>query len=312
VSFSYWRPAEIPQNASRNQRELGGTDQRAAKKTKPALDAKLNDKLQTSSLREAVAKLTRCTSAMKAGRATKSNEMLRRKRPPTTAATSGPAAARGARAIGKTAAAAMKTGRRHRRHRAGPPASKQAKSNARNLAAATIAGLAAITLISSTIRGAHSAQPNESNLRFDAQTSSYQGLTFTFDPRLDKQVEQRLHFEHWLSIMQQSSSLLYESLNGRAHLAEIKVLIPFKWRQLSAELRPVLYKPGAPVITNRRLRFTDSDVIVGFEGKSSRTTMMPVARLGWASVPHTHTHKHKLAQSAWHIPRKAARLHYSG
>lgn len=110
-------------------------------------------------------------------------------------------------------------------------------------------------------------QPNESNLKFDPQTSSYQGLTFAFDPRLDKQVEQRLHFDHWQQIMQQSSSLLYDSLNGRAHLAEVQVLIPFKWRQLSAELRPVLYKPGAPIITNRRLRFTDSDVIVGSEGK---------------------------------------------
>lgn len=127
-----------------------------------------------------------------------------------------------------------------------------------------LTGLAVLIL---TACGANSVQPNESNLRFDQQTGAYQGLTFTFDPRLDKQVEQRLHHEHWLSIMQQSSSLLYESLNGRAHLAEIKVLIPFKWRQLSAELRPVLYKPGSPVITNRRLRFADSDVIVGFEGK---------------------------------------------
>lgn len=107
------------------------------------------------------------------------------------------------------------------------------------------------------------ATSGNSGLRFEPETNSYSGLTFTFDPRLDKRVEW-LHFEHWLSIMQHSSSLLYEALNGRAHLAEVRVLIPYKWRQ--AEW-PVLHKPGVPIITNRRLQFADSDVIVGFEGK---------------------------------------------
>lgn len=104
----------------------------------------------------------------------------------------------------------------------------------------------------------------DSAIKFNLDTNSYSGLTFTFDPRLDKRVEW-LHFEHWLSIMQHSSSLLYDALNGRAHLAEVRVLIPYKWRQFSW---PVLHKPGVPIITNRRLRFSDSDVIVGFEGKS--------------------------------------------
>lgn len=103
----------------------------------------------------------------------------------------------------------------------------------------------------------------DSAIKFNLDTNSYSGLTFTFDPRLDKRVEW-LHFEHWLSIMQHSSSLLYDALNGRAHLAEIRVLIPYKWRQVSW---PVLHKPGVPIMTNRRLRFSDSDVIVGFEGK---------------------------------------------
>ena len=115
------------------------------------------------------------------------------------------------------------------------------------------------------------AVPSERMLKFDPMTSSYSGLTFTFDPRLDKQVE-RLHFDHWLSIMQQSSSLLYDSLNGRAHLAEVRVLIPYKWRQFEW---PVLHKPGSPIITNRRLRYADSDVIVGHEGKS----IVPVSLL---------------------------------
>lgn len=104
-----------------------------------------------------------------------------------------------------------------------------------------------------------------SGLRFSPETNAYSGLTFTFDPRLDKRVEW-LHFEHWLSIMHQSSELLHEALNGRAHLGEVRVLIPYKWRHVQW---PVLNKPGAPIIMNRRLRYTDSDVIVGFEGKFS-------------------------------------------
>lgn len=156
---------------------------------------------------------------------------------------------------------------------------------ARRSSAAAAAVYAGAILVVALVFGlARAVQPNESNLRFDHQTSAYEGLTFTFDPRLDKQVEQRLHFEHWLSIMQQSSSLLYESLNGRAHLAEIKVLIPFKWRQLGAELRPVLYKPGAPVITNRRLRFADSDVIVGFEGKFAQASLVVGVCCCWAAT----------------------------
>lgn len=103
----------------------------------------------------------------------------------------------------------------------------------------------------------------QSGLKFEPESNSYSGLTFTFDPRLDKRVEW-LHFEHWLSIMQQTSALLYESLNGRAHLNEVRVLIPYKWRQ---NVWPVLHKPGVPIIINRRLRYSDSDVIVGFEGK---------------------------------------------
>lgn len=109
----------------------------------------------------------------------------------------------------------------------------------------------------------------DSAIKFNLDTNSYSGLTFTFDPRLDKRVEW-LHFEHWLSIMQHSSSLLYDALNGRAHLAEIRVLIPYKWRHVSW---PVLHKPGVPIITNRRLRFSDSDVIVGFEGKLIMQTL---------------------------------------
>lgn len=102
-----------------------------------------------------------------------------------------------------------------------------------------------------------------SQLQFEPERNSYTGLTFTFDPRLDKRVEW-LHFEHWLSIVQQTSSVLYEALNGRAHLAEVRVLIPYKWRQFEW---PVLHKPGSPIMINRRLRFADSDILVGFEGK---------------------------------------------
>lgn len=104
-----------------------------------------------------------------------------------------------------------------------------------------------------------------SGMRFSPHTNAYTGLTFTFDPRLDKRVEW-LHFEHWLAIMHQTSELLHETLNGRAHLAEVRVLIPYKWRHVQW---PVLNKPGAPIIMNRRLRYVDSDVIVGFDGKFS-------------------------------------------
>lgn len=100
-----------------------------------------------------------------------------------------------------------------------------------------------------------------SALKFEPDSNAYSGLTFTFDPRLDKRVD-GLHFEHWHSIVQQSSGLLYEALNGRAHLAEVRVLIPYKWRHYNW---PILHKPGA--LINRRLRYSDSDVIVGFEGK---------------------------------------------
>jgi len=115
------------------------------------------------------------------------------------------------------------------------------------------------TTLSSTTNG----HP-DTGIRFDPEASAYSGLTFSFDPRLDKQQVERLHFDHWHSIMHQSSSLLYEVLNGRAHFAEVRVLIPYKWRNFEW---PVLHKPGSPIIANRRLRFSDSDVIVGQDGK---------------------------------------------
>lgn len=113
------------------------------------------------------------------------------------------------------------------------------------------------------VAAAPAAGAPESGIRFDADTNSYSGLTFTFDPRLDKRVEW-LHFEHWLAIMQHTSATLYDALNGRAYLSEIRVLIPYKWRQFEW---PVLHKPGSAIMMNRRLRFADSDVIVGFDGK---------------------------------------------
>lgn len=110
---------------------------------------------------------------------------------------------------------------------------------------------------------AGATRASSSSVRFEPESNAYHGLTFTFDPRLDKRVEW-LHFEHWLSLMQHSSSLLYEALNGRAHLAEVRVLIPHKWRHSEW---PVMHKPGQPIMMNRRLRYADADVLVGFEGK---------------------------------------------
>lgn len=110
------------------------------------------------------------------------------------------------------------------------------------------------------------AAGQQSGLRFNQDSNSYSGLTFTFDPRLDKRGLEWLHFEHWLSIMQSSSALLYDSLNGRAHLNEVRVLIPYKWRSFEW---PVIHKPGIPIIQNRHLLYRDSDVIVGFEGECS-------------------------------------------
>lgn len=100
-------------------------------------------------------------------------------------------------------------------------------------------------------------------LSFDQQSNSYSGLTFTFDPRLERRLE-FLHAEHWNQIMQQSSSMLYSALNGRAYLNEVRVLIPYKWRHLEW---PLLHKPGSPIMVNRRLRYSDADILVGFEGK---------------------------------------------
>lgn len=108
-----------------------------------------------------------------------------------------------------------------------------------------------------------SAIPQNSGLRFEPELNGYTGLTFTFDPRLESRLDE-LQFAHWQSILQQSSALLYEALNGRAHLAEVRVLIPYKWRKLDW---PLLHKPGAPILVNRRLRYADSDILVGFEGK---------------------------------------------
>lgn len=119
-----------------------------------------------------------------------------------------------------------------------------------------------------------------SGIKFSPDTNAYSGLTFSFDPRLDKRVEW-LHFEHWLSIMHQSSELLHESLNGRAHLGEVRVLIPYRWRNVQW---PVLNKPGAPIIMNRKLRYTDSDVIVGFDGKfiSSLSNLFSMRQQQWS------------------------------
>lgn len=104
-----------------------------------------------------------------------------------------------------------------------------------------------------------------SELKLDQESNGYTGLTFTFDPRLDKHPQQ-LQFEHWQSVMQQSSLMLYEALNGRAHLQELRVLIPYKWRHLE-----LIHKPGAPVIMNRLARYSEADFLVGFEGKLSRS-----------------------------------------
>lgn len=103
-------------------------------------------------------------------------------------------------------------------------------------------------------------------MRFEPDSGAYTGLTFTFDPRLERRALEWLHVEHWQSIMQTSSAMLYESLGGRAHLAEVRVLIPYKWRALDW---PLMQKPGSPVMTNRRVRYADSDVVVGFDGKYS-------------------------------------------
>lgn len=130
--------------------------------------------------------------------------------------------------------------------------------------ASKVAAVALLALaLSLSQAGQTAASAPESGLKFDPDTNSYSGLTFTFDPRLDKRVEW-LHFDHWQALLQHSSGLLYEALNGRAHLAEVRVLIPYKWRQLEW---PVPHKPGVPIMTNRRLRYADSDVVVGFEGK---------------------------------------------
>lgn len=121
-----------------------------------------------------------------------------------------------------------------------------------------------LMLIQVVINAPQAIEAQESAIKFNQDTSSYSALTFTFDPRLDKQGLEWLHFEHWLSIMQQSSALLYDSLNGRAHFDEIRVLIPYKWRSFEW---PVMHKPGIPIISNRHLLYKDSDVVVGFEGK---------------------------------------------
>lgn len=107
------------------------------------------------------------------------------------------------------------------------------------------------------------AIPQNSGLRFEPELNAYTGLTFTFDPRLESRLD-GLQFGHWQNILQQTSSILYEALNGRAHLAEVRVLIPYKWRKLDW---PLLHKPGAPIMMNRRVRYADSDILVGFEGK---------------------------------------------
>lgn len=125
----------------------------------------------------------------------------------------------------------------------------------------SLASVASLVLLVSHIGG---DATSESSIRFDPISNAYSGITFTFDPRLDKRVEW-LHFEHWLSIMQQTSSIMHQSLAGRAHLGSVQVLIPYKWRQYEW---PLLHKPGVPIISNRRLKYSDSDIIVGFEGKS--------------------------------------------
>lgn len=105
----------------------------------------------------------------------------------------------------------------------------------------------------------------EQTLKFEPTSNSYSGLTFTFDARLDKQVQQRLDFEHWQALMLQASSLLHDSLNGRAHLAEVRVLIPHKFP--FDVTWPALQKLGLPIAKSRRLRHADADVLVGHEGK---------------------------------------------
>jgi len=110
-----------------------------------------------------------------------------------------------------------------------------------------------------------------SSLQLNQETNAYTGLTFAFDPRLaqletngSELAAAEIQFSRWLDIMQRSSALLYESLAGRAYLAEVRVLLPYRWL---AKEWPLVQKPAGLTAWNRRLRYASADVLVGFEGK---------------------------------------------
>ena len=141
--------------------------------------------------------------------------------------------------------------------------------------------LVALLATATAIQPANGQQEPSVGLKLDPTTNGYSGLTFTFEPKLDKRVEWSVHFEHWLSIMQHSSSILYDALNGRAHLQEVRVLIPFKWRNLSL---PVFqHKPGSPIMQNRRLLYSAADVLVGPDGKCEPLRRLSIS-LGFAGL----------------------------
>lgn len=168
--------------------------------------------------------------------------------------------------------------------------------------------LALLTRISNCQTTATTQQERTGSLKIDPTSGAYSGLTFTFDPaRLEgRQLEQRLHFEHWLSVMRESSSLLYESLAGRAHLSEVRVLIPYKWRSLEW---PVAHK-SSTVMTNRRLRYVDSDVIVGPEGKSHTNCLIVFAECFLRNIFLSLSHFGELISSFKQHARRASSFYF--
>ncbi|KAG9509173.1 Calcium-activated chloride channel regulator 3A-1, partial [Fragariocoptes setiger] len=118
-----------------------------------------------------------------------------------------------------------------------------------------------------------SVQASQATIVRDEYTGAYSGLTIAIDDRVSQAVDKFKFVQDIQRLIQDSSQLLYEAMNGRAYIAEVNILIPYSWNKSAQEWMP---KPGAPIIKERRAQRQQVDVIIGLDDPTFGNKMYTV------------------------------------
>lgn len=109
-------------------------------------------------------------------------------------------------------------------------------------------------------------------MQWNSQRGGYSNLLVSFDQLLlhhrgagssVKLLESQL-MANLQSLLQDTSSLMYDALGSRAYLSDAQILIPLSWNSSLHELLP---KPNYPVLRDRRVKFSSADIVIGFDCK---------------------------------------------